>query len=206
MHLILAGTVLVFGAATLILHDVRFLQWKASVFYWLAGLLFAGTVWVGKMTLLERMMGKALPEGTSVPATAWRNTSLIMGAVYLLLGTVNIWVAVNRSDAGLGHLQSVDRAARGDRDHRRGAALDPARRAVREGTDGVTAARVELLRAALEAALHPTLLEIRDDSARHAGHAGAREGGHFHVVIAAPGFAGARNWSGTGWSMLPPLN
>jgi intracellular septation protein len=98
MHLILAGTVWVFGAATLILHDVRFLQWKASVFYWIAGLLFAGSVWVGKMTLLERMMGKTLPEGTSVPATSWRNASLIMGVLYLLLGAVNIWVALNRSE------------------------------------------------------------------------------------------------------------
>jgi len=51
-------------------------------------------------------------------------------------------------------------------------------------------ARVERLRAALEATLHPTLLDIRDDSARHEGHAGAREGGHFHVVIAAAAFAG----------------
>jgi BolA family transcriptional regulator, general stress-responsive regulator len=51
--------------------------------------------------------------------------------------------------------------------------------------------RIEKLRAALETALHPTLLEIRDDSALHAGHAGAREGGHFHVVIAAAAFAGA---------------
>ena len=50
--------------------------------------------------------------------------------------------------------------------------------------------RAARLRQALEAALSPTLLEIRDDSARHAGHAGAREGGHFHVTIAAPGFAG----------------
>jgi BolA protein len=50
--------------------------------------------------------------------------------------------------------------------------------------------RVDRLRAALESALAPTLLDIRDDSARHAGHAGAREGGHFHVTIAAPAFAG----------------
>jgi BolA protein len=49
--------------------------------------------------------------------------------------------------------------------------------------------RVERLRAALQS-LAPTLLEIRDDSARHAGHAGAREGGHFHVVIASAVFAG----------------
>jgi BolA family transcriptional regulator, general stress-responsive regulator len=50
--------------------------------------------------------------------------------------------------------------------------------------------RVEKLRAALQSALEPSLLEIRDDSAKHAGHAGAREGGHFHVTIAAAAFAG----------------
>jgi BolA protein len=50
--------------------------------------------------------------------------------------------------------------------------------------------RVERLHAALQS-LQPTRLEIRDDSAKHAGHPGAREGGHFHVVIASPAFAGA---------------
>ncbi len=47
-----------------------------------------------------------------------------------------------------------------------------------------------LLRDALERALQPTDLEIRDDSAAHAGHAGAREGGHFHVRIASQRFVG----------------
>ena len=44
----------------------------------------------------------------------------------------------------------------------------------------------------LQAAFHPTRLEIVDDSARHSGHAGAREGGesHFNVTIEAPAFAG----------------
>ncbi len=51
-------------------------------------------------------------------------------------------------------------------------------------------ARVDRLRAALEAALSPTMLDIRDDSVKHAGHPGAREGGHFHVTIAAPSFEG----------------
>jgi BolA protein len=49
--------------------------------------------------------------------------------------------------------------------------------------------RVDALRAALMA-LSPTRLEIRDDSAKHAGHAGAREGAHFHVLIVSPVFAG----------------
>jgi BolA family transcriptional regulator, general stress-responsive regulator len=50
--------------------------------------------------------------------------------------------------------------------------------------------RADRLRQALEGKLHPSLLEIRDDSAKHAGHAGAREGGHFHVTIIAAAFAG----------------
>jgi BolA family transcriptional regulator, general stress-responsive regulator len=50
--------------------------------------------------------------------------------------------------------------------------------------------RVERLRAALETALSPTQLDIQDDSARHAGHAGAREGGHFHVTLTSAAFAG----------------
>lgn len=53
----------------------------------------------------------------------------------------------------------------------------------------MSAERVERLRAALQR-LQPVRLEIRDDSAKHIGHAGAREGGHFHVTIASPEFAG----------------
>ena len=49
---------------------------------------------------------------------------------------------------------------------------------------------VERLRSALETALSPVQLDIRDDSAQHAGHAGAREGGHFHVTITAAAFVG----------------
>jgi BolA protein len=45
----------------------------------------------------------------------------------------------------------------------------------------------------LDAAFAPTRLDIEDDSARHAGHAGARPGGesHFNVVIESAAFAGA---------------
>ena len=46
------------------------------------------------------------------------------------------------------------------------------------------------LRAALEAALHPSALEIVDDSARHAGHPGARSGGHYRVTLVAQAFRG----------------
>jgi BolA family transcriptional regulator, general stress-responsive regulator len=50
--------------------------------------------------------------------------------------------------------------------------------------------RIEKIRAALTAHLAPVRLVIRDDSAAHAGHAGAREGGHFSVVVVSEQFAG----------------
>lgn len=46
------------------------------------------------------------------------------------------------------------------------------------------------IEAALRAALAPTELEVHDDSAAHAGHAGAREGRHFSVRIASARFNG----------------
>jgi len=46
------------------------------------------------------------------------------------------------------------------------------------------------MRTALERALAPSSLEIVDDSARHAGHAGARGGGHFRVTLVSDAFRG----------------
>lgn len=46
------------------------------------------------------------------------------------------------------------------------------------------------IEADLRRALQPDSIELRDDSHRHAGHAGAREGGHFSVRIVAGCFAG----------------
>lgn len=54
-------------------------------------------------------------------------------------------------------------------------------------TGAVDAATLE---ATLLAAFAPAEVAVRDDSAAHAGHAGAREGGHFHVRVVSNRFAG----------------
>lgn len=57
----------------------------------------------------------------------------------------------------------------------------------------MTAERVALIRSRLEAALEPDELDVVDDSRRHAGHAGARDGrGHFQVRILSRRFAGKK--------------
>ena len=48
---------------------------------------------------------------------------------------------------------------------------------------------VELLRQRL-AVLEPHSIAIEDESHRHAGHAGAKDGGHYKITIVAASFIG----------------
>ena len=52
--------------------------------------------------------------------------------------------------------------------------------------------RVARIETALRDHLAPTILQIEDDSAKHAGHAGARAGGetHYSVLVVSERFAG----------------
>ena len=52
--------------------------------------------------------------------------------------------------------------------------------------------RIDRIRDSLEQAFKPELLEITDDSAKHAGHAGAAPGGetHYTVEIISEAFEG----------------
>jgi len=53
------------------------------------------------------------------------------------------------------------------------------------------AERIALIESRLSAALAPVVsIAVRDDSAQHAGHAGAAAGGHYSVTIVAAAFAG----------------
>jgi len=48
---------------------------------------------------------------------------------------------------------------------------------------------IENIKQALQA-LNPTQIEIEDDSASHAGHAGNTGGGHYNVLIVSEAFEG----------------
>jgi BolA protein len=55
-----------------------------------------------------------------------------------------------------------------------------------------TQSRAARLETILRRAFSPVLLRVEDDSARHAGHAGAQPGGqtHFNVLVVADAFRG----------------
>jgi BolA protein len=52
------------------------------------------------------------------------------------------------------------------------------------------AGRLDQIRALVQERLAPIRLELLDDSARHAGHAGAGAGGHFRLRIVSKAFSG----------------
>lgn len=55
------------------------------------------------------------------------------------------------------------------------------------------AQRVAQIKQKLQAALTPESLQVEDDSARHAGHEGAKGGlGHFNVSIVSKAFNGMK--------------
>jgi stress-induced morphogen len=59
-------------------------------------------------------------------------------------------------------------------------------------TNSPTPSRADRLHALLTQAFAPTVLQIQDDSARHAGHSGAPAGGqsHYSVVMVSGAFQG----------------
>lgn len=99
LHWVTALLVLVFGTATLILHDARFIQWKLSVLMWLLAVSFlVSHVW-GAKPLVQRFFESVL--GDDLPArgaATWKRLNLVWVAFFLLVGAVNLYVAYQFSE------------------------------------------------------------------------------------------------------------
>lgn len=99
MHGISALLVFIFGAATLILHDQRFIQWKPTIFFWLVSLAFLGSLFVGERPLVQRLFGGALGEAAAhVARGTWRMLNWQWVVFYAVLGGLNLLVAFNASE------------------------------------------------------------------------------------------------------------
>lgn len=90
--LIASGIIIVvFGGATLLLHDETFIKWKPTVLYWLFGLGLAVASIGFKKNLIRSMMEKQI----SMPDPIWSKLNNAWASFFILLGFLNIYIAYN---------------------------------------------------------------------------------------------------------------
>ena len=87
------AVIMVFGGATLILHDETFIKWKPTVLYWLFSATLAVAGLAFKKNLIRAMMGHQM----SLPDVVWARLQLSWIAFFVVMGALNLFVAYNFS-------------------------------------------------------------------------------------------------------------
>ncbi len=83
----------VFGGATLLLHDERFIMLKPTVLYW----IFAAILMFSNLLFHKNLMRSLLHEKIALPVHAWNRLNLIWSLFFAVLGFINLYVAHNFS-------------------------------------------------------------------------------------------------------------
>jgi len=87
------GLIVVFGGATLLLHDETFIKWKPTVLYWLFALSLGLAPILFERNLIRLMMEKQV----SLPDAVWTRLNLGWAGFFTFMGLANLWVAMNFS-------------------------------------------------------------------------------------------------------------
>ncbi len=91
---------LIFGSAALYYRNADFIYWKPTAFYWVVGVAFFVSGWVGEKPLVRRVleMTGELPTD-KISVGEWRFLNLVWVAFFAVMGAANIYVAYNYSEA-----------------------------------------------------------------------------------------------------------
>jgi intracellular septation protein len=92
MHAFSTVLVLVFGSATLALHDPLYLQLKPTILLWLLAIAFLASQWIGAAPLAQRMLEPTLSGGLAIERSLWLKINLMWVTAYLLLGLLNLFM------------------------------------------------------------------------------------------------------------------
>lgn len=90
---------LVFGGLTLYFRNPYFTYWKPTAFYWVVGIAFLLSTWIGEQPLAQRFFG--LVEGMNlekISPSQWRSLNLVWVLFFVVAGLLNIYVAYNYSE------------------------------------------------------------------------------------------------------------
>jgi intracellular septation protein len=88
---------LFFGGLTLYFHNPIFVKWKPSIIFWILGLVFILSQLIGNKPLSQRMLEHLIEEKAAIPAIVWKRLNLGWATFFILLGTLNIFIAYHYS-------------------------------------------------------------------------------------------------------------
>jgi intracellular septation protein len=83
--------IVVFGSATLLLHDETFIKWKPTVLYW----MFASVLSVSALIFRKNLIRTMLGEQIQLPDPAWSKLNFSWAGFFLCMGFLNLYVAFN---------------------------------------------------------------------------------------------------------------
>jgi intracellular septation protein len=83
--------IVVFGGATLALHDETFIKWKPTVLYWLFGAVLGAAELLFRKNLIRAMLG----EQVRLPDAAWTRLNWSWAGFFVFMGAANLYVAFN---------------------------------------------------------------------------------------------------------------
>ncbi|MCA1977860.1 MAG: septation protein A [Thiobacillus sp.] len=86
------GIIVLFGGATLWLHDENFIKWKPTVLYWVFSAAIFGAALFGR-NLIKSLMNSQM----ELPDMAWSRLNASWGGFFAFMGLANLYVAFNYS-------------------------------------------------------------------------------------------------------------
>src|SRR5512139_1259872 len=93
MLLVSLGIIVVFGGATLLLHDETFIKFKPTALYW----LFAVVLLLSRLLFRRNLLRNMLQDKLHLPDAVWDKLNLAWSGFFALLGAVNLYVAYHYS-------------------------------------------------------------------------------------------------------------
>jgi len=85
--------IVVFGGATLALHDETFIKWKPTVLYW----LFAAVLGAAELVFRKNLIRATLGEQVRLPDAVWTRLNWSWAGFFVFMGAANLYVAFNFS-------------------------------------------------------------------------------------------------------------
>lgn len=81
--------IVLFGGATLVLHDPLFIQWKPTLLQWIFALVFVGSHFVGDKPAIQRLLGSQMV----LPPVIWKRVNFSWIVFFIVSGAANLFVA-----------------------------------------------------------------------------------------------------------------